>query len=543
MADYNFPPFLMKRVRYFNGQFLKDNEFVDDQKYHIDRRRRHERLLHVAGITEGLNVGAAPDGRSVTVNPGAALDSQGRQILLEKATQLTVPAGSTGTLFVEIAYRELESDPSDEKSTVRGNTRFVLDPLVTLKSQRTVDTVLLAELPINAATSTTGAPVVTSRVYSGVRLPQPVGSAELSLRARADGRGVALSGALSVAGLLEATSAAIAGDLSTRTITAAPGGGLTINSDTSVSGGMAVGRSLNVTGDVGLGGALVVARNITASSDVGITGALTVGRGLMVNAGGVTVTGVSTFRDSIRFAGSATRITGNSGFNILETHATDWLRINPDSQYPAIAMFRPVALGSGGLAVGEWSALPSGMLKVTSSVGIGVQPVVPLHIRGAAGMGIRLDNPTNGSNFFQIYYEGGNNTVVFYHNSGAGQFMRLDGAWQQNSDSSLKENVTDLRGVLDKVMMLRPVSFDWKSSATQSIGFIAQEVEPVFPELVSEHMPEEGKPLKGLPYATFSVLAVAAIKEMKNEYDARVRALEEQIAALSKTMQVTGNQG
>jgi hypothetical protein len=146
---------------------------------------------------------------------------------------------------------------------------------------------------------------------------------------------------------------------------------------------------------------------------------------------------------------------------------------------------------------------------------------------------VRLNNPTNGGIFFRMYYEAGNDTVVFYHNNGNGQFMRQDGAWHQNSDASLKENVAGLHGILSKVAALRPVSFDWKSNGMPGIGFVAQEVERVFPELVAEHRPEEGKTLKGLPYASFSVLAIAAIQELKEEHEARIRELEAKIAVLS----------
>lgn len=143
----------------------------------------------------------------------------------------------------------------------------------------------------------------------------------------------------------------------------------------------------------------------------------------------------------------------------------------------------------------------------------------------------RLNDPTDGSKYFQMYYESGNDTVVFYHQSGAGMFLRQDGNWQHNSDESLKKNVLDLRGVLEKVTRLRPVSFDWKSNPLKGIGFVAQEVEPIFPELVSEHRDPGGRPLKGLPYASFGVLAIAAIKELKADYDARLEAMERKLAA------------
>ena len=58
------------------------------------------------------------------------------------------------------------------------------------------------------------------------------------------------------------------------------------------------------------------------------------------------------------------------------------------------------------------------------------------------------------------------------------------------SDERLKKNVENLDNVLDKLMQLRPVSFEWKDETKRGdervSGLIAQEVEEIFPELISE---------------------------------------------------------
>ena len=55
-AGYEQPKDVVKRVRFFDGQYLQDQDFVDEQHYHIDRQRRHNRTLHVGGIADGLGV-------------------------------------------------------------------------------------------------------------------------------------------------------------------------------------------------------------------------------------------------------------------------------------------------------------------------------------------------------------------------------------------------------------------------------------------------------------------------------------------------------
>jgi hypothetical protein len=56
------------------------------------------------------------------------------------------------------------------------------------------------------------------------------------------------------------------------------------------------------------------------------------------------------------------------------------------------------------------------------------------------------------------------------------------------SDSRLKENITDLPSQLSNIMALRPVEFDYIESegGGHQIGFIAQEVKEIYPDLVGE---------------------------------------------------------
>jgi len=82
------------------------------------------------------------------------------------------------------------------------------------------------------------------------------------------------------------------------------------------------------------------------------------------------------------------------------------------------------------------------------------------------------------------------------------------------SDVRMKENIRTLQGGLDKIMQLRGVSFTWKTNPEYGIriGFIAQEVEKVIPELVFTN-PADG--YKGVNYAEMNAVLVEAIKEQQ----------------------------
>ncbi len=99
------------------------------------------------------------------------------------------------------------------------------------------------------------------------------------------------------------------------------------------------------------------------------TGGLSIGDWNQIPAGQLRVTGDSTLLGAVRVGGNLTltsaRLNNASGLGILQTNATDWLRINPDEAFPSIALYKPVAIGSGGLAIGDWSQLPQGQLRAT----------------------------------------------------------------------------------------------------------------------------------------------------------------------------------
>jgi len=96
----------------------------------------------------------------------------------------------------------------------------------------------------------------------------------------------------------------------------------------------------------------------------------------------------------------------------------------------------------------------------------------------------------------------------------------LESGWirKYSSDSHLKENIVPLTGILEKVLQLQGVNFTWRSddSHIRDIGFLAQDVQKVFPELVVR---DQNDGLLSVKYMNMTAVLTEAIKEQQKEIE------------------------
>ena len=114
----------------------------------------------------------------------------------------------------------------------------------------------------------------------------------------------------------------------------------------------------------------------------------------------------------------------------------------------------------------------------------------------------------------------------FYVNSSSSGGVYLANAtataWSARSDARLKKNVHDFGESLPKLQQLRPVAFQWKDAPEDTrptVGFIAQEFERQFPEMVDR----DKENYLGIRYVELVPVLVKAIQEL----GARVEQLED----------------
>jgi hypothetical protein len=114
------------------------------------------------------------------------------------------------------------------------------------------------------------------------------------------------------------------------------------------------------------------------------------------------------------------------------------------------------------------------------------------------------------------------------------------------SDRSLKKDIEDAEPMLDRLMQVQFRRYRWKDNSDPAIkpefGVIAQEVEPLFPDLVATGT--DG--LKTVGYTSFATITAKALQEYKasndvalgklntqiHEKDAEIQALRDETAAL-----------
>ncbi|MCP4131719.1 MAG: hypothetical protein GY754_12135 [bacterium] len=140
-----------------------------------------------------------------------------------------------------------------------------------------------------------------------------------------------------------------------------------------------------------------------------------------------------------------------------------------------------------------------------------------LVLRSGGNVGIGTHNPTS------KLHVAGNITAV---------------QCNETSDARFKKYITPIFGSLNKVLALQGVSYYWRTdefkergfSTDIDIGFIAQDVEKVLPEVVTTGT--DG--YKALAYSKMTVVLVEAIKEMKRHSDSKIAAIQKENDSLKK---------
>jgi len=222
-----------------------------------------------------------------------------------------------------------------------------------------------------------------------------------------------------------------------------------------------------------------------------------------------------------------------------------------------------------------WEKSGNDILFTGGRVGVGTAPSVPLHVASSvytveqldsphgAGTWLTLNNTSAGGTYWHLISSGSGNgegagklligpsgsattsntmmTLQSNGNVGIGTFapsqrLTVNGNVLANnvgvpSSIRFKDHVVPLEGALESLMKLEGVRFDWKPEFakergfTSDVGFVAEDVAKVFPEIVLKDA--EGNVI-GMDYSRVTAVAVEAIKQLKREQENEIKRLREE---------------
>ena len=108
--------------------------------------------------------------------------------------------------------------------------------------------------------------------------------------------------------------------------------------------------------------------------------------------------------------------------------------------------------------------------------------------------------------------QGGSAALIIFKDGNA----TLAGTLTESSDVALKTNINTIGSALDKGNQMRGVSYDRTDINVSGVGLVAQELEEIAPELVSQGT-ENSSEYKSVAYTNLTAYLVEAIKELTNK--------------------------
>ncbi len=185
------------------------------------------------------------------------------------------------------------------------------------------------------------------------------------------------------------------------------------------------------------------------------------------------------------------------------------------------------------------------VLGVGGEAGVGKVPLVSnddsrLQIKQKNtqnGIGIEAPNSTNHWDFY-VTTEVASNFNLYYNGAYKGTFDNVTGAYTAISDRRLKKDITPQLPVLNNVMQLQTYQYhylDNKITDRFSNGFMAQDVQKIFPDAVIENVMKDGEKRLGINYQYFTVLAIKGLQEQQQQVksqEEKITMQEERIAKL-----------
>ena len=260
-----------------------------------------------------------------------------------------------------------------------------------------------------------------------------------------------------------------------------------------------------------------------------------------------------------KFAALGVNTTGFAGITAINYNGNTGIggiQFASDTTYTkaAIGLLRQDANGKGSLVfyndsnadAANW-ATGDEKMRIDSSGDVGVGTSSPaydgLSINSYTGAMYQSRSVTaSGTGWYHFVGQSGNGSAITANNIlifGNGDIQNANNSYGGISDASLKDNIEDATPKLPDLLKVQVRNFNFKNDDAkikqigvvaqgkqqQVNGFIAQELETVFPSLVVA----DKNGIKGVKYSVFVPILIKAVQELKTQLDdakARIAALE-----------------
>ncbi len=180
------------------------------------------------------------------------------------------------------------------------------------------------------------------------------------------------------------------------------------------------------------------------------------------------------------------------------------------------------------------------VLRINGNLGIGQVPAGYKLSLKHSGFGLQIQHISAGTSSWELWQGASisGNLNLYTASANVGNFNYTTGVYSATSDRRLKENIKPMNSVLNDIMKLQASSYTYKTDPEhkESIGFIAQDVEQLFPQLVTPPSKDGGRETNyTMNYAGFGVLAIKAIQEQQKiieTQEERITKLEAMVKQL-----------
>jgi len=247
---------------------------------------------------------------------------------------------------------------------------------------------------------------------------------------------------------------------------------------------------------------------------------------------------ISTNTSGISTLNSKTLVSSSAQVDLSQ--ATGTAANATSASYALTASYAENAGGGGVSAYGDLTGVPSGIVSGSTQItGLGFTSASFNTISVAGQSDVVADSGTDTLTFvagtnMTITTNAGGDSITFTSSGGGGGggaafpytgsatisgSLTVDGTatattFVETSTVRLKENIKDLDFNASDIFKLRPVTFNWKTSGNEDLGFLAEEMNETLPNLVSKT--DDGV-VEGIKYSKLSTILIKTVQQQQEQ--------------------------